>query len=125
MVFKGSPNLERRTAYHFWESECCKIQGFSRGPELGKRSCRPSLGAGMLLNTMVSTGGPNLERRTADPLWEPECCKIQGFSRGARTWKDGLQTFVGSWNAVKHNGFDGGLEFGKTNCRSSLGAGML
>ena len=46
--------------------------------------------------------------RTADRPWELECCKTQRLWRGARTWKEKLQTLSGSWNAVKHNGFEGG-----------------
>ena len=59
------------------------------------------------------------------PLWELECCKILWLRRECKLWNHSLQIISGSWNAVKHNGLEGNVNFGITLCRSSLGAGML
>ena len=66
-----------------------------------------------------------LELLSADPLWELECCKIQWFRGESKLWNHSLQILSGSWNAVKHNGLEGGNDIGITLCRSSLVAGML
>ena len=118
---QARPILGHPPAKSFWEQIHCKTQWKTRAPQFGTPTCKHSLGAKSLSNTMenkcapvwdthlqtisgskiivkhnAKQAPPSLGYPPANPLWEQNHCKTQ--------WKTGAS------------------QFGTPTCKPSLGA---